>query len=196
MRATRWANLINRNCHWKSGTKDMATLSELAAAADEAAKKKPLPASPSGGGMKLNARERAAPKPPPVAAWEPAPPAPSPRQLGADCCGECLPMDWPESDPEATWEESRHGLPSQTAIVLSQCGRWAWLCLLPCPNYPRKPLLLHRWPVAGTLTQEAGGLAVIESPSATSHGEPSAPASSPTSPAATAPSAGSNGDAP
>jgi len=136
------------------------TLSELAAAKNGAS---PPSVPPTGGGLKLNvhAKEEPKPQPPPV---ERQPRPVEPRCLGAACSGECLPMDWPEREPSETWEEARHGIPTETAIVLSQCGRWAWLCLLPCPNHPPKPILLHRWPVAGRLSQEAGGLATVESP--------------------------------
>jgi hypothetical protein len=132
------------------------TLSELAAAKNAAS---PSPAR-SGGGLTLNVHAKEEPKQPPPVDRQPRPV--EPRHLGAGCCGECLPMDWPDTEPAATWEEARHGLPSQTVVLLSQCGRWAWLCLLPCPNHPPKPILLHRWPVAGRLSQEAGGLSMVE----------------------------------
>jgi|GEM_PF-4826998 len=164
----------------------MATLAEIAAA--EEAKKKPALPPSTGGGLTLNVHAKEEPKPP--RAPEPFKPVErrlDPRNLGAACCGECLPMDWPEYDPEATWEEARHGTPAETAIVLSQCGRWAWLCLMPSPNHPPKPILLQRWPVAGKLTREAGGLAILnESPSPIFTGNEFAPLNSLPSPPVTA----------
>ena len=166
------------------------TLSELAAAKNGAS---PPSVPPTGGGLKLNvhAKEEPKPQPPPV---ERQPRPVEPRCLGAACSGECLPMDWPEREPAATWEEARHGIPTETAIVLSQCGRWAWLCLLPCPNHPPKPILLHRWPVGGKLSQEAGGLAMVEAgaqPSEKCDGSGSAPNNTRPSSGAGVPSAGS-----
>lgn len=186
------------------------TLSEMAAAAKKGPGQAPVGA---GGGLRLNARENAGSKSAKESpAAGPAIP-PSPRPLGAECCGECLPMDWPQTDPEAAWEEARHGTPAETAIVLSECGKWAWLCLLPSPNHPQKPLLLKRWPVAGKLTKEAGGLAVVDpddrcpmcfglkfilrsgqvKPCPNCGGSHSGLASCPTSQPATVPSAGCDG---
>jgi hypothetical protein len=139
------------------------TLSEMAAAAKATAAKKepgPAPVRGAGGSLRLNAREKCSPKSGPDSDQVPVPL--SPRPLGAECCGECLPMDWPATDAEANWEEARHATPAEVAVVLSACGQWAWLCLLPSPNFPPKPLLLKRWPVAGRLTQESGGLAVVD----------------------------------
>jgi hypothetical protein len=132
------------------------TLSELAV---EVAKKKPAAASPTGGGLRINVHTKEEPKAP--RAFKPVDRRSDPRCLGAECCGECLPMDWPERDPAATWEEARHGYPSEMAVVLSTCGKWAWLCLMPSEG--TKPILLHRWPVAGRLSREAGGLAEVQS---------------------------------
>jgi hypothetical protein len=137
------------------------TLSEMAAAR---AKKEPgsPPVRGAGGGLTLNARTNVGLKPGPESPAAQSSAPPSPRPLGAECCGECLPMDWPVTDAEANWEEARHATPAEVAVVLSACGQWAWLCLLPSPNFPPKPLLLKRWPVAGRLTQESGGLAVVD----------------------------------
>jgi hypothetical protein len=136
------------------------TLSEMAAAR---AKKEPgsPPVRGAGGGLTLNARTNVGLKPGPESPAAQSSAPPSPRPLGAECCGECLPMDWPVTDAEANWEEARHATPAEVAVVLSACGQWAWLCILPSPNAPQKPLLLKRWPVAGRLSKEAGGLAVI-----------------------------------
>lgn len=149
------------------------------------------PSPKAGGGLTLNVSAKHEPEPEP---WLPALKAggQEPRPLGAVCHGECLPMDWPEVEPEAVWEEARHGLPSRTVVVLSQCRQWAWLALLPDPNYPRKPILLHKWPVAGVLGTEAGGLATLESqPSGNSDGSESAPTNSACALLTTARNAGS-----
>lgn len=95
--------------------------------------------------------------PPP--AYPASPPDPGPRPLGSSDRGECLPDHWPEGQPEKEWEDARHTPETQTGIVLSTCGKWAWLAIL-SPLSPG-PLLLHRWPVTGKLTKECGGLATM-----------------------------------
>jgi len=178
----------------------MATLTELAAAAE--LKKKPAPPEPSGTRLVLSTSGKGNSTPSGnrssgarLTRPEPQTPSSGPqdRLLGTEQLADLIPMEWPQSQPAKTWNEARLSPAKNLGVILSQDQTRAWISLC-APGMT--PLLLYALPVLGRLSTSPAELAALAAPCGNSPGNTPNESPSPASPPDSAPPAGSGTVAP
>lgn len=87
------------------------------------------------------------------------------RPMGADrACYDPVADWWPDAEPEKVWNDARYADSGSMVILLSGDNRTAWLAVMPEKNTgrPERPLLIHRWTVAGRVARDYSGMMVVE----------------------------------